>query len=244
MADSDITYHSFRDVELEEPSSPVGAVAKDQDPVMPQAMQRQDSGYQSLTPRNSHSCRRRPSSTAGSARRSRPRPSATRRSTAASKPAAVPVIVPAPRTANRQSLSDFLQQPYRPHDGATYFHFPHFPYPDDEGDGHGEGDWANGDHAASTVYAPPPQTTHYWTSDHTRRLEYAAIDAASRGARGWIMRHIVPDCIVPRERRRLQFEDDRGSVVRYRLDLDPDESGDPPEKSNRRSWWIRLRGHH
>ncbi|SPQ26695.1 25cc3bb5-bda4-44b0-bb4e-e26866a127dd [Thermothielavioides terrestris] len=64
-------------------------------------------------------------------------------------------------------------------------------------------------------YPPPlpPQTTHYWTSDRTRRLEYAAIDAASKGVRGWIVRHVVPDCFVPRSRRRLGFDDDRGSVA-------------------------------
>ncbi|KAI3395182.1 hypothetical protein diail_1676 [Diaporthe ilicicola] len=65
----------------------------------------------------------------------------------------------------------------------------------------------------------PPQTTHYWTSDRTRRLEYAAIDAASRGVRGWVMRNCVPECFVPRERRRVCFDDDTGSVRRYRLDL-------------------------
>ncbi|PSR84044.1 hypothetical protein BD289DRAFT_334920, partial [Coniella lustricola] len=66
----------------------------------------------------------------------------------------------------------------------------------------------------------PPQTTHYWTSDRTRRLEYAAIDAASRGVRGWIMRNVVPDCFVPKDARRVCFDDDSGSVRRYRLDLE------------------------
>lgn len=105
---------------------------------------------------------------------------------------------------------------------------------------------------------PPPQTTHYWTSDRTRRLEYAAIDAASRGVRGWAMRHVVPDCFVSRESRRLGFDDDGGSVRRYRLDLEiecPDDSVPPSpagEKKRPRGfrardgrkpgWWARLRG--
>lgn len=87
---------------------------------------------------------------------------------------------------------------------------------------------------------PLPQTTHYWTSDRTRRLEYAAIDAASRGVRGWVMRHVVPDCFVPKSKRRVGFEDDTGSVVRYRLDLEDDQE----EKPRGRRWWLggRVRG--
>lgn len=106
----------------------------------------------------------------------------------------------------------------------------------------------------------PPQTTHYWTSDRTRRLEYAAIDAASRGVRGWVMRNMVPECFVPQERRRVGFDDDTGSVRRYRLDLEiecPEESvppspvGEKPRgfraraaggSGGRRSWWARWRG--
>lgn len=103
----------------------------------------------------------------------------------------------------------------------------------------------------------PPQTTHYWTSDRTRRLEYAAIDAASRGVRGWIMRNVVPDCFVPKATRRVCFDDDSGSVRRYRLDLEvecPEESVPPSpvgEKlrgfrardggRSRPDWWAKLR---
>lgn len=111
----------------------------------------------------------------------------------------------------------------------------------------------------------PPQTTHYWTSDRTRRLEYAAIDAASRGVRGWVMRNCVPECFVPKERRRVCFDDDTGSVRRYRLDLEiecPEDSvppspvGEKPRGfrarasaggrgsggSGGRGLWARLRG--
>jgi len=97
----------------------------------------------------------------------------------------------------------------------------------------------------SPVYPLPPQTTHYWTSDRTRRLEYAAIDAASKGVRGWVMRHVVPDCFVPPSKRRVGFEDDRGSVVRYRLELDTEESGVEKAESVRtrgwRGWWFSMR---
>jgi hypothetical protein len=98
------------------------------------------------------------------------------------------------------------------------------------------------------AYPLPPQTTHYWTSDRTRRLEYAAIDAASNGVRGWVMRHVVPDCFVPQSKRRVGFEDDRGSVVRYRLELDDREEvgvEKPDEDEVRvrgwRGWWFSVR---
>jgi hypothetical protein len=82
----------------------------------------------------------------------------------------------------------------------------------------------------------PPATTHYWTSDSTRRLEYAAIDAASRGVKGWIRRHLVPDCFTPRH---VAFDDDSGSVRRYRLELDDDDDDDEKYASpgaQRRRW--------
>jgi hypothetical protein len=73
---------------------------------------------------------------------------------------------------------------------------------------------------------PPPATVQYWTSDSTRRLEYAAIDAASKGVRGFFIK-LVPDCILPKSTRRTRFCDgdegsDAGSVRRYRLQL-PEE---------------------
>jgi hypothetical protein len=72
---------------------------------------------------------------------------------------------------------------------------------------------------------PPPATVHYWTSDSTRRLEYAAIDAANRGVRGFFIR-LVPDCVLSEAARRTKFHDDddsdAGSVRRYRLVL-PEE---------------------
>lgn len=82
--------------------------------------------------------------------------------------------------------------------------------------------------AADDVHlVPPPQTTHYWTSDRTRRLEYAAIDAASRGVKGWIRRNLLPDCFVPQDDRHVAFDDDTGSVRRYRLELEDEVPSSP-----------------
>ncbi|KAF4122201.1 hypothetical protein GMORB2_7794 [Geosmithia morbida] len=88
-----------------------------------------------------------------------------------------------------------------------------------------------------------PQTTHYWTSDQTRRLEYAAIDAASCGVKGWIRRHL-PDCIgANSSKRHISFDDDTGSVRRYRLELEEDDhKGDEnPAQSRKPLWrfWVR-----
>ncbi|ESZ98421.1 hypothetical protein SBOR_1202 [Sclerotinia borealis F-4128] len=82
---------------------------------------------------------------------------------------------------------------------------------------------------AVTPAPPPPATIHYWTSDQTRKLEYAAIDAASKGIRGFVVK-CIPDCFLPVEKRGTRFceedmrecddDDDAGSVRRYRLVLE------------------------
>lgn len=83
---------------------------------------------------------------------------------------------------------------------------------------------------------PPPATIHYFLLPETRRLEYAAIDAASRGVRGFITK-LIPDCILPPEFRRTKFHDgdqdsDAGSVRRYRLSFpDPEEKAIAVERS-------------
>lgn len=132
-----------------------------------------------------------------------------------------------------------------PPQANTYYHFPSPDPPFAEDDSLGGyrsdtspyrdyHDLVNPPCAEIASYpVPPPQTTHYWTSDRTRRLEYAAIDAATRGVKGWVMRHMVPECFVPRERRRVPFDDDTGSVRRYRLDLDDgEESAGAGEKDD------------
>lgn len=83
----------------------------------------------------------------------------------------------------------------------------------------------------------PPQSTHYWTSDRTRRLEYAAIDAAHRGLKGWVRRHLVPGCFLPKEKGHVAFDDDTGSVRRYRLELDEE----CPAMAEKRSKWGRMK---
>jgi hypothetical protein len=111
--------------------------------------------------------------------------------------------------------------------------------------------------------SPPPTTISYFLLPETRRLEYAAIDAASRGVRGFVVR-IIPDCILPAEFRRRRFHDpeaeesDCGSVRRYRLCLDGEEKSangvkernlgagsnnrDDQDGAKRESWWGRLIG--
>jgi hypothetical protein len=114
---------------------------------------------------------------------------------------------------------------------------------------------------------PPPTTISYFLLPETRRLEYAAIDAASRGVRGFVVR-IIPDCILPAEFRRRRFHDpeaedsDCGSVRRYRLCLEGEEKSvrrsggkfngrnpgagsqdrDGQEGCKGESWWGRLLG--
>jgi hypothetical protein len=70
-----------------------------------------------------------------------------------------------------------------------------------------------------------PATIIHWTSDETRRKEYAKIDNESKGLRGLINR------LFPRltgKSKRSRFYDDKegsqaGSIRRFRLDLDDDK---------------------
>ncbi|KAK5995328.1 hypothetical protein PT974_03732 [Cladobotryum mycophilum] len=229
FANSDTTtYHSFNDIELLEPPmsppttshgrSPMSEYKVDHSPPIAMKMQRQDSGYESHfssgSPRNSvtHSHMppaRRLSITSHAATttsaaannasltRTRTRP-VTRRSTGSQSSIAYPAAAPAPAPA-RNSTTVAPQQ-------MTLFQFP-------------SPDLVELTETNQEPANPPlPQTTHYWTSDSTRRLEYAAIDAASRGFKGWVRRHLLPDCFVGKEKH-LAFDDDSGSVRRYRLDL-------------------------
>jgi len=263
LALSDATYHSFQDIELSEPkvserpkpstsmSTPVPAPSsKDYDLPSPPGMRRHDSGYESLDRRDSQSQRRSSTvSVTSSTKRRRTRPS-TQRSSRSGPVSYLPrnsrvSISPHRSCRSRQSPS---QQP------LTFFHFPHFttsePALDETAsDGHpcerGHVSMSSFPTRSDTpTYPPPPQTTHYWTSDRTRRLEYAAIDAASRGVRGWVMRYVVPDCFVPKSKRRVVFEDDRGSVVRYRLELDEGEEGaEKRDRKRRKGWWFSVSRH-
>ena len=173
-------------------------------------MSRQDSGFSdgvssgrtstSSTRRHRHS-----SSTTisrpSAKRAARSHPIPTRHSTSSSRPHI------------RTRHTTYTIQPSQ--SSNQFFHFPSLPPP------------APVDPSPEPIPLPPV-TCHYWTSDSTRRLEYAAIDAASRGVKGFFIK-MVPDCILPLEKRRPRFHEDdgsdAGSVRRYRLDL-------PEEKVN------------
>ncbi|KAL2257539.1 hypothetical protein VTK26DRAFT_9508 [Humicola hyalothermophila] len=272
MARSDTTYHSFQDLELPEPEvssqhdeapqpmvclPPAAPRSRGEERPSVREMRRQDSGYASIDGQDSHSSCRKDSSTSVSSstrpRRSRQsnhtRATKSRHSTRRSRNGRHPGSPPGTARSLPQSHH---QQP------VTYFHFPHFTSSDpslDEsprqlsGDPRDSAPTMSSPNNNETPYSIPPQTTHYWTSDQTRRLEYAAIDAASKGVRGWVMRHVVPEFFVPQSKRRIGFEDDRGSVVRYRLELESDEgtTGEGTDKAESvrakgwRGWWFGMR---
>lgn len=225
-------------------------------------MRRQDSGYESLPPRSS---KRRASTTSSyNSNNSTPRPRnrpAVRRSPK-SGPVSYMPRSSAQQLCRTRSHSAYTQHQLS-QSPVTYFHFPAMPDPAEEADETPYSQQHPHSHQVRSVptsldygarpirpYSPttpetptspsypplPPQTTHYWTSDRTRRLEYAAIDAASRGVRGWVMRHIVPDCFIPKSKKgqHLGFDDDGGSVRRYRLDLDEDDVLCHAEKNDSR----------
>lgn len=264
---SGTTYHSF-DTELFEPASPPRPpvtyntttlhqlqhdLQRQQQPNAdwvrerrpPMAkMQRQDSGYESNTPRRtstsntSSTIGRRSSdgsSSNGSGVRSRfrNRPSLHRSSKTHPRTSAQSLHLVRTNTATQQKQN------------GTFFHFPS-PEPIQLADS-----VPDRRVQPTPIPSPPPQTTHYWTSDRTRRLEYAAIDAATRGVKGWVLRHLVPDCFVSRENRHVSFDDDSGSVRRYRLELEDDHShvaeksvaGNKKNKNRRRKWrfWKRQK---
>ncbi|KAK3991530.1 hypothetical protein QBC44DRAFT_50780 [Cladorrhinum sp. PSN332] len=268
MARSDTTYHSFQDLEVPEPEATPESSTLNQTshskaatvcppPAIPMAktelpfareMRRQDSGYESIVPRKEspppHDRRTSSASLASSATRPR---------------RARPSIQRSPRSRNgRRSMSPSRAYQTRSslsQEPESYFHFPQPQFTDENElaiDCHSPRDFACGQTYSSKAedsYPLPPQTTHYWTSDQTRRQEYAAIDAASKGVRGWVMRHVVPECFVPPNKRHVGFEDDRGSVIRYRLSLDGDDDRSAEKANNShsdvrkgwRSWLVSVR---
>ncbi|KAF5553390.1 hypothetical protein FMEXI_2524 [Fusarium mexicanum] len=291
---SGTTYHSFADTELFEPMSPPRPpVTHDttslqhlehlqhelqrQQREAPSSkdwvrerrpgtakMQRQDSGYESNTPRRTSTSNtsyggstinnahllvgRRPSngsskdgsgsgsgSSNGSGVRSRfrdRRPSLRR--------AAKTHPVQPTRTSNQSlHLVRTATATSPPNQSAAFFHFPS-PDPIQLAD-----TVPDRRVQPTPIPSPPPQTTHYWTSDRTRRLEYAAIDAATRGVKGWVLRHLVPDCFVSCENKHVSFDDDSGSVRRYRLELEDDHAEKAGGKCVRRrkgwKFWRRRK---
>ncbi|KAI1388077.1 uncharacterized protein F4822DRAFT_408524 [Hypoxylon trugodes] len=231
VAASDTTYHSFHDIELYEPRSTSVTVEKQmpsrkEDKFEFKPILRHDSGYESIHPRSksiaSRSSQRRNSGiyTSSSQARTRTRPSARRAAKSTPNPQVRRLSTQPPHSSQSN------QQP------TTYYYFP----PPESLSGSIDEGIDTDD--AGPSYPPPPQTTHYWTSDHTRRLEYAAIDAASRGVKGWFMKHVVPDCFVPKANRRVGFDDDSGSVRRYRLELDCDEAEEKGSNGGKKMGWL------
>ncbi|GKT51204.1 uncharacterized protein ColSpa_11385 [Colletotrichum spaethianum] len=264
-------YQSFHDVELYAPSSPpsktpVLAPAPVRAPAPPSAhhhqdfqhkdkepetaeMRRQDSGYESLPPRSSFSNPRRTSTASSSQSSNSPHPRSRGRPTIRRAPKTSPYPTAA-RTSgsslyhpHRQSLHSAHSQP-----PATFFHFPAHPTdvelaarrPREELELDQRQLLSPGREECTGVAPLPPQATHYWTSDRTRRLEYAAIDAASRGVKGWVKRHLVPDCFVPKEKH-VAFDDDTGSVRRYRLELDEEMPCEKGRCGGRRRGWFEWK---
>ncbi|KAI0105275.1 hypothetical protein GGR51DRAFT_197318 [Nemania sp. FL0031] len=225
VAASDTTYHSFYEVELFEPASPVTTLRhppKKEEQIGPKPITRHDSGYESMHSGSSHGHSSRILHRNTSQPRQQKRPTIQRaiQSTPASYPGR-PGGHPLHMTMSQQ------QQQHQPN---SYYYFPS----PEAITGHGE----VAEEPDPAYHPPPPQTTHYWMSDNTRRLEYAAIDAASRGIKGFIMKHVVPDCFVPKDNRRLTFDDDTGSVRRYRLELECDDSSLKEGKRSKKLGWL------
>ncbi|PKS10927.1 hypothetical protein jhhlp_002685 [Lomentospora prolificans] len=184
----------------------------------PHNMQRQDSGYESLISTKSAKARKL-SADSGVQPRALGSKAISRSPTTGSTTNRLSTA------ASASSSAYAAQSRTTPH--TTLFQFP-------------EPDIAVPESEDAVAIRPPmpPPTTHYWTSDHTRRLEYAAIDAARRGVRGWIRRNLVPDCMAPKDGGHLDFDDDTGSVRRYRLELDDADMAHVAEEKSRRSKWF------
>ncbi|KAI2466284.1 hypothetical protein F4781DRAFT_357430 [Annulohypoxylon bovei var. microspora] len=231
VAASDSTYHSFHDIELYEPSVASGAAerrmpSRKEDRFEFKPILRHDSGYESIHPGTrsiaSRSSQRRNSTMSTSSSHSRPR----------TRPSMRRATKSSPNTHLKGQSAQPLHSTNSQQQPTTYYYFPP---PESLSRSLSEDEE---EHDAEPSYPPPPQTTHYWTTDHTRRLEYAAIDAASRGVKGWFMKHVVPDCFVPKASRRVGFDDDSGSVRRYRLELDCDETGEKNENGGKKMGWL------
>ncbi|KAH8774189.1 hypothetical protein BGZ57DRAFT_383745 [Hyaloscypha finlandica] len=217
-------------------------------------MTRQDSGYQESSPRTSTSSRH--SSHASSSHPSKPkRRSTTESKSSSSRPNAKRASrssmnaaqIRTSTSGSRPSFSSRHTSPFprtdiqNIHQPYTFFQFPAPVLADPT---------PPPDPPQSPHPPPPPATTQYWTSDQTRRLEYAAIDAAGKGVRGFFIR-LVPDCILPPTSRRTRFceqggddgASDAGSVRRYRLCLPEEkEGGEVGVKERRQGLWRRVTG--
>lgn len=217
---------SVQDTESPQMSTPTPRPQSPQNQTLPSPkleaikMVRQDSGY--AGGQDSASTSRRTSTSSSTRRlkspskRSSAPPSTRPSNQRASRSSPTTAHAIRTSTSSRPSLHSrhtasaaYQQTIYQPY---QFFQFPTLQDPEDI--------------SAAPPPPPPPATCQYWTSDSTRRLEYAAIDAASRGVKGFFIR-LVPDCILPPSSRRTRFHcddeaSDAGSVRRYRLAL-PEE---------------------
>lgn len=194
---------------------------------------------------NSVSSSRRTSTSTSTSRRTSPSKSKRRTYQGTTNTYITRPVTKRATRSSPQTLSSF--QCHRPHLNARhtipylpstppqtanqFFHFPSLPTPDAS------------PNSKDIPQPQPPATMQYWTSDNTRRLEYAAIDAASRGLRGFLNR-LIPECMLPKDMRRTRFcegdeDSDAGSVRRYRLDLPGEEEGKNTEKEGKRSGVFR-----
>lgn len=196
---------------------------------------RQDSGYESAYSGSRSGASQSSSSHGGSSSsRSTPqqirlhqRPGVPPKRSSASAPAAVSY------TRRHNSVHSLHLTPSHPRHQAinSYYHFPSL----ESISGQKEEEGKEAGETSPSIHHPLTQPEiKYWMSDQTRRREYAAIDAANRGVKGWVMRYMVPDCFVPKDHRRLTFDDDSGSVRRYRLELKGDDSDAVKGKGERK----------
>ncbi|RFU74861.1 hypothetical protein TARUN_7391 [Trichoderma arundinaceum] len=213
---SDTPRRSSHDIELVDPLSSPPSTSRgrqsiqsfkhhrDQSPTIIK-VQRKDSGYESHT-----------SSPRNSATYIRPKPSRrssglSRYGTSSTQSLRARIRPTIRRPATSQTSVSYQLRTVGPASQTAYYQFP---APDLV-------ELTETSQEAPTT-SLPPQTTHYWTSDRTRRLEYAAIDAASKGVKGWIRKNLLPDCFAGKDRH-VAFDDDSGSVRRYRLDLEDEQ---------------------
>jgi hypothetical protein len=223
------TFHSAQAaVEMEHNNTAIPAGRPEPD-LSSTVMSRTDSGYEpgnerrSTSTSSSRSRRPRHSTSSTSPRPTTKRASRSTQSTSLHRTSPRPGLQSRYTTQRSHEDQSETQTPYQ------FFQFPSLSPPTPPA--------ASSELETQPPPPPPPATIHYFLLPETRRLEYAAIDAASRGVRGFITK-LLPDCILPCEYRRTKFhneadqDSDAGSVRRYRLTFpDPEEKGITPEGS-------------
>lgn len=235
---SDTSHHSFHDIEPLDPLSSPPSTSRGRQPVWsPKSqrgqsptivrVQRKDSGYES------HTSTPRTSATYIRPKPSRRASTLSKYGTSSTQSLRSRIRPPIRRPATSQTSVSYQLRSVEAANQTAYYQFQ---APD-------LAEVTETSQEAQNTFSPP-QTTHYWTSDRTRRLEYAAIDAASKGVKGWIRRNLLPDCFAGKNRH-VAFDDDTGSVRRYRLDLEDEQdercaSGCTTSSSHKSRFSIRI----